>query len=170
MSDNKTFIKAKSELAKWDELRRQLEEHEIDVQCVIDTLEGETELFEVLIMMSEQIADRDVMAAAVDQRIKDLTARKNRINEGTEALRSVITQTMDRAGIKKIPGELSTLSLTDVKPSVIINDESLIPSKYFKPQDPKIDKKSIGDALNDKIDIPGAQLSNGGIALTIRRK
>lgn len=159
----------RDELYKWEELRRAIEDPSIDFDFVIDTLEGETELYEALLMISEEIAEREAMQDAVAARIKEMTARKSRIESGTETLRAIILQAMDRAGVKKIPGELCTISMRDVAPKLIIGDESKIPSKFFIPQDPKLDKKALTDAAKDG-PIDGTTMGNGGISLTIRRK
>lgn len=158
------------ELAKWQSIRSQLEDLNIDVVALVDTLEGETELFEALLLLADEMAERDAMVNSVKERITDLTTRKDRLENGTTTLRSVITQAMDRAGIKTIKGDFCTLSLSEKKPGLVIVDESLLPSKYFIPQEPKLDKKALKKDVEDGVIKKGANLDNGGIKLSIRRK
>ncbi len=168
LSDGAIFT-ANKELVKWERLRAQLEDITLDVATIVDTLEGETDLFEALLLISDEIRERDAMEDAISAQIDILTSRKSRVKHGTEGLRAIITMSMDRAGIKTIPGALSTLTVKSISGKLIINDEAMIPSNYWKSQNPTIDKKKLTEALKTE-DIRGAQLGNGGISLTIRRK
>lgn len=159
-----------TELTKWAELRAQLETADLNITDLVDTLEGETELFEALLMVSDEIAERTTMSAAIKQRIDDLSVRKSRIDKAAETLRSIITQSMDRAGIKTIPGDLCTMTLSDTPSGSTVTDEAQLPAKYFKIVDPVINKKLIGEDMKTGIVIPGVSKTNGGIKLTIRRK
>ncbi|QDP49118.1 siphovirus Gp157 family protein [Hyphomonas sp.] len=166
----KTISKARQELSRWDELRRQLEGIDADPEELFDTLDGETELTDALLLIAEEIAEREAMSTAVGGRIKDLQERKSRIDNSTDTLRQIILVTMSRAEIGKIKGDLCTLSIGNTKPKAEIVDEALIPAKFWKPQDPKLDKAALSKAMNDGEVIPGVQKSNGGINMIIRRK
>jgi len=172
MSDpvKKTISKAREELSRWHNLREQLEGIDADPEELFDTLDGETELTEALLMIAEEISEREAMAKAVQERIKDLQERKSRIDHSADTLRQIILVTMSRAEIKKINGDLCTLSIGNTKPKADIVDEALIPAKFWKSQDPKLDKTALTKAVNDGETIPGVQKSNGGINIIIRRK
>lgn len=172
MSDevDKTISKARKELSRWDELRHQLEGIDADPEELFDTLDGETELTDALLMIAEEISERETMSAAIQMRIKDLQERKSRVDNSADTLRQIILVTMSRADITKIKGDLCTLSIGNTKPKAEIVEEALIPAKFWKPQEPKLDKTAINNAMNDGEDIPGVQKSNGGINMIIRRK
>jgi hypothetical protein len=53
-------------------------------------------------------------------------------------------------------------------PKAIILNEADIPSKFWKAQDPKLDRKAVLDALKAKEAVAGAELSNGGETIQIR--
>lgn len=162
---------ASKELHRWVSLRDELElEFEIDPAELSDTLEGETDLPETLLAIADEVAERETMAEALGIRIKSLQERKARIEKTADTLRSTILQHMDIANIPKITGDGATLSITNLKPDVIIQDESLIPTAYWVPQDPKLDKKKLNAAIAEGEVIPGAIRGNGKISLTIRRK
>ena len=55
-------------------------------------------------------------------------------------------------------------------PKAEIVDESMIPSKFWKPSDPKLDRKAVLEALKAKEDVPSATLSNGSETLMVRTK
>jgi hypothetical protein len=140
---------------------------DIDDQTLADTMEGCTDFREVVAAMAEQ-AERDaLMADLLKQRIKDLTARKSRYEAREETVRREIQRGMEETGVRKIELPECTLSLRSVPPSVIIIDESLLPDDFCtivrKP-----DRKSIKAALEDG-EVPGAMMSNGGTALSVRK-
>ena len=82
-------------------------------------------------------------------------------------VRREIQRGMEETGVRKIELPECTLSLLSVPPSVIIIDESLLPDDFCtivrKP-----DRKSIKAALEDG-EVPGAMMSNGGTALSVRK-
>jgi hypothetical protein len=159
------------QLQHWQALRAQLEQMEdIDEQALLDTLDGETNLHEVLLQLEEEIHEREALAEVIDLRIKVLHDRRERVQKTADTLRNIVLQAMDTAGIPKIQGVSATLSVRQFAPEAIIEDESLIPSEYFKARDPVLDKKAINAAVKEGAVIPGVSMSNGKISLTIRRK
>jgi len=56
-----------------------------------------------------------------------------------------------------------------VPQKLIVTDESQIPTRFFKPQPPKLDRKELLDALKIGETVPGADMSNGGTTIQIRR-
>lgn len=146
-----------------------LDQYDLDAETLADTLEGATDLPEALLAAAEQIGEYDIMLAGLGSHIGDLTARKSRLAKSKETLRTVILQAMDKAGVETVTGPTMTLVARKTPPQPIIMTESDIPSAYWSPQPPKLDKKALGAALQDG-PVPGATLSNGGLSLTVRIK
>lgn len=167
---DRAILAVGEELSKTVALRQQLEEMDLDEQTLLDTLEGATDLNECLLMLADEINERQAMLVGLKAYIDDLQSRKSRVEKTSETLRNIILHAMDRAGIKSIPGERVTLSTRATSPKLEVVDEAQIPSEFWKPQAPALDKKAVLDALKDGQDISGAQLGNGGISLTIRIK
>jgi hypothetical protein len=64
-----------------------------------------------------------------------------------------------------------TLSVSRRSGDLVVTDEALVPSRFFKPQPPVLDKKALKEAVvSDGEIIDGATIGNGSISLTIRRK
>lgn len=157
------------EIQAADVLRQTLREIVGDDEEVIrDTIEGETSLRELIAMTAADIAADIGLVKGADEAIKAIKERKDRI-EKRIAMRRVAVQTgMESAGIKTLETAVATLSLKAVPPSVLILDEAAIPSEFWEPQDPKLSKRAVLDALKAGEDVPGAQLSNGGTTLQFR--
>lgn len=150
-------------------LRQQLGE-DCDPKLLLDTIEGETNLAEACVFVLEQTHEDEILIEGLDAKIKELQVRKGRMEKSVADRRTIILMAMDRAGLSTIRSPLGTLSVRPTQPKAAITDEAIIPAKFFKPQDPKLDKAAVLDALKAGETVPGASLSNGGIQLSIRTR
>lgn len=165
-----TISKIGHELADYARVRAALEGRgDLDAKTLADTLEGATDLPEAILAASEQIGEYDAMLAGLSTHIADLTARKSRLTNSRETLRTVILQAMDRAGIETITGPACTLVARKTPPQPIIGNEADIPADYWQAMPPKLDKDMLALALAEG-PVPGVSLSNGGLSLTVRIK
>lgn len=114
--------------------------------------------------------ERETSIEALANRIKSLQERKDRHEKVKDKLRTIILQVMDNAGLPTIKEPHVTISVSNLAAEVHIMEEAKIPARFWIPQDPKLDKKALGEALKEGEEIEGAQLGNGRINLTIRRK
>lgn len=138
-----------------------------DEQLAADTVLGETDLNEAIDLAVQQMVDDKAAVDGLETMIKRLTDRRERIKARMDTMKIALTVAMVQAGRKKFKHGAVTLSVRNVPPSAIITDESALPSKFFKPQDPLLDKRAVLAALKAKEDVPGAALSNGGATLAI---
>lgn len=139
-----------------------------DEQAAADAIEGETNLREIISEAIERITELEAFEKAIKDREKALKERRDRFARQAELLRTAVLLAMETAGIKKLEFDHATVSQRPTPPSVTVTDEADIPSRFWVPQDPKLDKKALLDALKAGVDVPGAELSNGGLTLSIR--
>jgi hypothetical protein len=139
-----------------------------DTDLAADTIEGETNLQEVILSAIARIVELDTMTEGIKATQDALAGRKARLEKQREMIRESLAVAFEVACIKKLETPLATISLRAVPPRVEVIDESAIPAAYWKPQEPRLDRKAVLDALKDKQDVPGATLSNGGMAVSIR--
>lgn len=139
-----------------------------DEDAAATAVEGETNLIEAIAAAVEQVAADEAHAEAIAAVAKRYAERKSRLEARAERARAAIAVAMDMAGLKKVELPQAVLTIKATPPKAIVTDEAAIPSRFWKPADPKLDKKAVLDALKagDKID--GAELSNGGTTLQIR--
>lgn len=164
------ITKVNDELIKWQQLSAILSQEDIDAETLVDTLDGETELMEALCVVAESILDDHTMIDGLKSTLEKLNARKSRIEKAAETKRNIILQAMDRADINTVTNPLFTLTKRIVPPKAMVVDESLLPSRFFQPQPPKLDKKALNDAIKNGDEIEGVEMSNGGLSLTMRIK
>lgn len=144
-----------------------------DEQTLADTLEGISSIDEALAAVARSIEDDEALADGCKKRMVELAERAARFSQRIETKRRLIAETMERAGLAKVTLHDMTLSLSHPAPKVIITDESRLPAHVMvapEPPAPKPDRKAIAGLLKSGVAVPGAELSNGGISLTVRRK
>lgn len=141
-----------------------------DDEMIATAVEGETSLIEAISGGVDRIEELKAHREAIETRIKDLQTRRDRFEDQEGRIKAAIHIAMGQAELPKIELPQATLSLRAVPPKAEITDEALVPSKYWKAQDPKLDKKAVLDALKAKEDVPGASLSNGSQSISIRVK
>jgi len=139
-----------------------------DEQAQADAVEGETSLHEVMASATKRIMELDVMLFGIEAAREALFARAGRLKLQQGNIRTALCVAMEAANVKKLELPVATVSLRAVPPKAEITDESAVPSKFWKPQDPKLDRKAVLDALKAKEPVPGAILSNGGMTISIK--
>lgn len=130
---------------------------------------GETTLVEAIGSALDRIAELEGHCKSLALRKLELDERKSRFTVAIEALRTSICSALETTGMQKIELPSATVSCRRVPPSVVISEPGMIPASYLVPQPPIIDKRAVLAALKDRQVVPGAELSNGGTTIAIRR-
>lgn len=138
-----------------------------DEQAREDVIEGETGLKEIIADAIDMLTELETLAEAVGKRIEDMRARKTRMEARVDLIRAAVASAMGVAGLRKLTLPTATLSLKPTPPKVVVNDESEIPSVFWSPQPPKLDKGALLKALKEG-PVEGSSLSNGGETLAVR--
>lgn len=139
-----------------------------DLDVIADTLEGEIDLRGLISMAAEQNASDAALIDGIGGMMDKLSARCDRVKKRVEMRRVAILAAMQSGEIKSVETPAGTITRKAVPPSVLILEEASIPAEFFKPQDPKLDKKSVADALKAGRKVPGAMMGNGGETIQIR--
>lgn len=140
-----------------------------DDQAIRDTLQGMSDLEEMLAHCAREMETDEMFIAGCNARISEIKDRIERLRKRVDTKRRLISECMSEAGMQKISQPDFTLSMARRKPGVVITDPDQLPSEY---QRIKVEpnKTKIGDALRAGTDVPGAMLGNSSLSLTIRRK
>jgi hypothetical protein len=140
-----------------------------DEDFAADIIEGQTDFVEVVNVMVGKLRVNKALVAGISAHIKEMTARKARIEVQIERCRHALTAAFQTAGIKgSLRCPLGTVGLSVTPPKVIATNEALIPEEFWTQAEPELDKKALLAALKTKRKIPGAELSNGGVTISIR--
>jgi hypothetical protein len=160
------------ELAHHQYLRERLEAEfpDADEETLRDTLEGMTNLTEMIGAVLRSQLDDQALVLALRARMADMQQRLSRLETRAEKKRELLTSVMERADLKKITEPDFTLSLRLTNPLLIVFDEHEIPEDFWKPQPPKLDRQGMIAALKAGRDVPGATLGNAAMTISVRTK
>tara|TARA_B100001093_G_C26754113_1_gene982535 strand:- start:576 stop:1058 length:483 start_codon:yes stop_codon:yes gene_type:complete len=140
-----------------------------DVDCFWDTLDGETDVMELVGTLLENITKADSDNDAILLLIEKYHDRGKLIRNRRDKLKSTLKNILVATGQKKIPHALATVSMRKGGQSVrIVNDEE-IPSQLCKVV--KIpDKTAIKNQLLAGENVDGAILFETPETISIRMK
>jgi hypothetical protein len=161
-----------SELTKHSLARNYLlsELPDLDEETLADTLEGLTDLREMLAELIRSALDDEALVAGLSTRLSDLKARMERLEARAKRKRQLARRVMSDAVIATLTVADFTASLKQAPPAVEVLAEDKIPAVYWKPQPPKLDKHGILAALKLGTAIEGAALAAPHIQLSVRTK
>lgn len=137
-----------------------------DAELRADTIEGETNAYEILARLIDKEREADSMASATAGRISALLARKQRHEKTKDAMRSLMFRIMKAGGLQKVPLAEATVSIGKKAAAVEITDEALLPASLVKVT-LSPDKAAIKAALALG-EVPGARMGEAGETLTVR--
>jgi hypothetical protein len=95
-----------------------------DDQTLIDTLDGISDLKELIAYAARQARYEEAQAEACKALIAEMQARKKRREEKAEKLRAAIIVAMESAGEKKIDAPDATISIRAGKKKLVIKGEA----------------------------------------------
>jgi hypothetical protein len=148
--------------------RLQSELPELDEITLADTLEGLTDLHEIISAIVRSALSNEALSDGLKLRLKEMHERAQRLDERAAKCRGIAKDAMLDAGIKQIIAPDFTISLRHGSPSVVVTQESAIPATYFRPQPAKLDRIALLSALKAGAQVPGAELSNSQPVLNVR--
>lgn len=139
-----------------------------DEDAAADAVEGETSLVETISAAVERIAELEAHEESLKAREKALKERRDRFAKQAELIRTAVLLAMGTAELRKLELDHATVSVRPTPATVMTPNEADIPSRFWKAQDPKLDRKALLEALKAGEYVPGAMLSNGNETLSIR--
>jgi sulfite reductase beta subunit-like hemoprotein len=160
------------ELSNHRYLRERLEAEfpEAEEETLLDTLEGMTNLTDMLAEVLRSCLEDQSFSSALKARVADMQARVGRFEERARKKRELVAAAMEDAGLKKLVEPDFTVSLRPARAPLVIIDEESVPGDFWKPQPAKLDRQGLIVALGAGRDIPGALLGNPPMTLSVRTK
>jgi hypothetical protein len=140
----------------------------LDDQTLADTVEGLTDLHEILQAVIRAALADEAMAGGLRIRIGEMEDRLGRLQHRANKRRQIAKQVMTELDIKKLQAPDFTASLRPGTASLVVLNEEDIPSIYWEPRDPKLDRVSLSADLKAGKEVGGATLSNPEPVLSVR--
>ena len=161
-----------AELIRVKALRARLlsEIPDLDAQTLADTLEGLTDLREMLGEILRSALEDEALVGALSTRLADMQTRRERLATRAALKRQLALRAMCDAEIAKLERPDFTAALRQGAPALAVLAEDKIPAVYWKPQPFKLDRQGILAALKAGTAIDGAALAPPQQQLSIRTK
>ena len=145
-----------------------------DDECLKDTLEGITDLDELIVRAIREAKRAEAYAEAIKAVIADNQARRDRFLAKVEKIREAVALAMSDAGLNKIAAADVTLSLRMSKPAPKVIDADALPDwAKFEKRTFAPDRVAIHKAFDDDpagFVCPGVVITNAAPVLTVRAR
>ena len=151
-----------------DRLRAQ--DPQLDEQTLADTVEGLTDLHEILAAIVRAALADEALATGLKGRITEMQERLERLQERAAKRRQIVKDTMVELDLKKLTAPDFTASIRPGMPTLMVIDEAAVPSIYWEPREPRLDRQGLLAELKQGAEITGVALSNPEPVLSVRTK
>jgi hypothetical protein len=141
-----------------------------DEGTLLDTLEGITNLHEMIAAVIRSALVDEALQMGLRTRLEEMRQRLDRLEDRGAKKRQLALEAMCEVGLKKLEQPDFTASARAGLPPLVIVDEPDIPEPYWVPQPPKLDRQTLLADLKRGGLIPGAQLGNPKPCLAVRTK
>jgi hypothetical protein len=150
--------------------RLQAEDPQIDEQTLADTVEGLTDLHEILTAVIRAALTDEALANGLKVWIAEMEDRLIRLQDRAAKRRQIAKDTMVELDLKKLAAPDFTASIRPGMPALMVIDEAVVPSIYWEPREPKLNRQELMADLKQGAEVDGATLSNPEPVLSVRTK
>jgi hypothetical protein len=150
--------------------RIRAEDPQIDEQTLADTVEGLTDVHEILAAIVRAALADEALATGLKGRIADMQDRLDRLQDCAGKRRQIAKDVMVELEIKKITAPDFTVSIRPGMPSLLVIDEQAVPSIYWQPVAPRLKRQELLTELKQGNEITGVTLSNPEPVLSVRTR
>ena len=142
----------------------------LDEQTLADTLEGITDLHEMIAAVIRSALVDEALQVGLRSRLDDMKERLSRVELRSEKKRQLALDAMSEVGLRKLEQPDFTASVRAGLPALVVVTETEIPQGYWVPQPPKVNRQALLADMKRGDQIPGVQLGNPKPILTVRTK
>src|SRR5262249_39516653 len=141
-----------------------------DDETIRDTLEGITDLHEMIAAVIRSALVDEALGSGLRARLDDMTERQSRVEVRASKKRELAVQARSETGLTKRGHPDFTASTRAGVPALVVVSEQTIPETYWLTQPPKLDRQALLGELKSGAAIPGVELSNPKPVLMVRTK
>jgi len=151
-----------------DRIRAQ--DPQIDEQTLADTVEGLTDLHEIVQAIIRSALADEALARGLKCRISDMQGRLDRLEDRASKRRQIAKDVMVELDLKKLNAPDFTASIRPGTPALMVIDEEAVPSIYWQPSEPRLNRQELASEFKQGAEIAGVTLSNPEPVLSVRTR
>ena len=148
--------------------RIRAEDSTIDEQTLADTVEGLTDLHEIVTAIIRSALTDEALATGLKSRIAQMQDRLDRLQDRASKRRQIAKDVMVELDLKKITAPDFSVSIRPGLPSLMVIDEAAVPSIYWQPSAPRLKRQELLNELKGGVEVEGVALSNPEPVLSVR--
>ena len=158
--------------ASYSALRERLrvQDTSIDEQTLADTVEGLTDLHEIVSAIIRSALQDEALASGLKSRVEEMQTRLERLQDRASKRRQIAKDVMIELDLKKLTAPDFTASIRAGTPALMVIDEAVVPKIYWEPQAPRLNRQGLAADLKSGADIAGVTLSNPQPVLSVRAR
>lgn len=150
--------------------RIRMQDPQIDEQTLADTVEGLTDVHEVLQAVIRAALADEALATGLKCRVSDMQGRLDRLQERAAKRRQIAKDVMVELDLKKLAAPDFTASLRPGMPALVVLNEDAVPKTYWEPGQPRLKRQILACDLKGGAEVAGAILSNPEPVLSVRTR
>ena len=150
--------------------RIRAEDPNIDEQTLADTVEGLTDLHDIIIALIRSALADEALASGLQGRIAEMEERLGRLQDRASKRRQIAKDVMVELDLKKITAPDFSISIRPGMPSLLVLDENVVPSIFWQPSEPRLKRQELLSELKQGAEVEGVTLSNPEPILSVRVK
>jgi hypothetical protein len=112
----------------------------------------------------------EALATGLKNRIAEMQDRLARLQDCAAKRRQIAKDVMIELDIKKITAPDFTASVRPGMPALLVLDEAVVPSIYWQPVPPRLNRQGLLTELKDGAEIKGVALSDPEPVLSVRTR
>jgi hypothetical protein len=150
--------------------RLRVEDPEIDERTLADTIEGVSDLPQLLTTILRAALDDEALANGLKARVAEMEERLGRLRDRAAKRRQIVKETMLEVDLKKLTAPDFTASVRPGLPALTVLDEAAVPSIYWESREPRLNRSELLSDLKQGAEITGVTLANSEPILSVRTK
>lgn len=150
--------------------RIRAEDPQIEERILADTVEGLTDVHEIIGAIVRAALVDEALATGLKPRVAEMEDRLGRLQDRAAKRRQIVKEVMVDLDIKKITAPDFTASIRPGMPALLVLDETVVPSIYWQPSAPRLDRQGLLSELKGGAEIEGVALSNPDPVLSVRTR
>jgi hypothetical protein len=166
--DQLTFASTANYRSIRDRIRAQ--DPQIDEQTLADTVEGLTDVHEIVTAVIRAALSDEALVLGLKCRIADMQGRLDRLQDRATKRRQIARDVMVKLDLKKLNAPDFTASIREGIPSLMVINEDAVPSIYWQPSEPRLNRQELAYELKQGAEIAGVALSNPEPVLSVRTR
>ena len=148
--------------------RIQAEDPQIDEQTLADTVEGLSDLHEIIAAIVRSALADEALAMGLKGRIAEMEERLERLKDRASKRRQIAKDVMLELDLKKITAPDFSVSIRPGMPALQVLNEDAVPRIYWQPVEPRLKRQELLTELKEGAEIEGVALSNPEPVLSVR--